>query len=56
MGSWGKGPESLYAKYRKKGLEDVTLRLYDGDRHEIINETDRDVVYADLAGWLESRM
>ncbi len=56
VGSWGKGPESLYAKYRKKGLEDVTLRLYDGDRHEIINETDRDVVYADLAGWLESRM
>ncbi len=55
VGSWGKGPESLCARYRSKGMTDVTLKLYDNDRHEIINETDRDVVYADLAEWMESR-
>ncbi len=56
VGSWGKGPESLCARYRKRGMTDVALKLYDGDRHEILNETDRDTVYADLAEWMESHI
>ena len=36
--------------------EDVTLRLYAGDRHEILNETDREQVYQDLYEWMQSKM
>jgi alpha-beta hydrolase superfamily lysophospholipase len=39
--------------YENSGIKDITLRLYEGDRHEILNETDRDVVYADIAEWAE---
>ena len=31
-------------------------RLYTGDRHEILNETDRDQVYKDLLGWFEKHI
>ena len=30
--------------------------LYAGDRHELLNETDRDQVYEDLYEWLESKI
>ena len=33
-------------------MEDVTLKLYENDRHEILNETDKDVVYEDILNWL----
>ncbi|MCI8401163.1 MAG: alpha/beta hydrolase [Lachnospiraceae bacterium] len=52
VGSWGSGPRRLYEKYRKKGFQDVRLKLYENDRHEILNETDRRTVYEDLGEWL----
>lgn len=53
VGGFGKGVRRIYEKYRAAGIQDVTLRLYTGDRHEILNETDREQVYKDLYGWLE---
>jgi alpha-beta hydrolase superfamily lysophospholipase len=35
---------------------DRTLKLYPGGRHEMFNETNRDEVLADLAGWLDARI
>ena len=34
------------------GIEDITYKLYEDDRHEILNETDRDKVFADIYAWL----
>ena len=53
VGEFGKGVRKIYEKYRTAGIQDVSLRLYTGDRHEILNETDRRQVYEDLLGWLE---
>jgi alpha-beta hydrolase superfamily lysophospholipase len=33
----------------------VTLKVYAGGRHEMLNETNRDEVVADLAAWLEGQ-
>ena len=44
--------EVLGQRYRDAGLSDVTVRLYDGARHEILNETNRDEVTADIVAWL----
>jgi alpha-beta hydrolase superfamily lysophospholipase len=33
----------------------VTVTLYPGARHEILNETNRDEVTADIIGWLTER-
>ncbi len=53
VGDFGRGVRKVYEKYRDAGIQDVSLRLYPGDRHEILNETDREQVYADLLDWLE---
>jgi alpha-beta hydrolase superfamily lysophospholipase len=38
------------------GSVGVTLKLFPGDRHEILNETDRDDVFSYISGWLEERL
>ena len=55
VGNYGKGVENVYRKYVAAGYEDVSIKLYDGDRHEILNELDRDVVFDDILNWLELR-
>lgn len=45
----------LGQRYRAAGLADVTVTLYPGARHEILNETNRDAVTADIAAWLRAR-
>jgi alpha-beta hydrolase superfamily lysophospholipase len=46
--------EMVADRYRQAGA-DVTLVLYDGARHEIFNETNRDEVTAALMAWLAER-
>lgn len=42
----------LGQRYRDAGISDVTVKLYPGARHEILNETNRDEVTADIVAWL----
>lgn len=56
VGTWGTGPKSLSDKYQKRGFADVSLKLYGDDRHEILNETDRQTVYEDLGKWILNRV
>ena len=53
VGNFGKSVSELYEIYQKAGIQDVSLKLYENDRHEILNETDRQDVYGDIAAWLE---
>jgi alpha-beta hydrolase superfamily lysophospholipase len=43
----------LVERYREAGLTDVTLKVYPGGRHEMLNETNRAEVVADLKAWLD---
>jgi alpha-beta hydrolase superfamily lysophospholipase len=43
----------LAGRYRAAGLTDVTVRTYPGARHEILNETNRDQVVADILEWID---
>ncbi|MBE6587498.1 MAG: alpha/beta hydrolase [Ruminococcaceae bacterium] len=56
VGSYGKGPRSLAKLYRDVGIEDVSLFLYEGQRHEIINEKDRARVHRELCDWIVERI
>jgi len=42
----------LIEAYRAAGLE-VDVKIYPGGRHEMLNETNRDEVVADLLAWLD---
>lgn len=56
VGNFGKGVRKIYEAYKSAGIQDVSLRLYEGDRHEILNETDRQQVYSDLYTWFETEL
>lgn len=43
----------LVDAYRAAGF-DVTLKVYEGGRHEMLNETNRAEVVADLLAWLDA--
>lgn len=45
----------LGQRYRDAGVADVTVTLYPAGRHEILNETNRDQVTADIVAWLRAR-
>ena len=56
VGSMGKGVERSYEGYRKAGIRDVRIKLDENDRHEILNELDKDTVYHDLLKWTEEHL
>ena len=56
VGDFGKGPTLVAGYFRSAGIRDVTLKLYPGDRHEILNELDRETVDSDLLEWIEARL
>ena len=56
VGDYGKGVKKVWEMYKKAGIRDLKMILYENDRHEILNEVDRDQVYADLLDWMEKRM
>ena len=55
VGQYGKGVEKVYSMLQAAGMKDVTLKLYDGDRHEILNELDREQVYEDILHYIEEK-
>lgn len=50
------GGAALAAHYRNAGLRDVTLHIYPGARHELLNETNRDEVVGDILSWIDDRL
>lgn len=52
VGGLGKGVIHVYDMYKAAGVDDISIKLYDDDRHEILNETDRELVYQDILSWL----
>lgn len=56
VGDYGKGVERVYQSYKDIGMQNVQMKLYPGDRHEILNETDREDIFADIYRWLLQRL
>ena len=48
--------ELIGQSYRDAGVADVTVKVYPGARHEILNETNRDEVSHDIVDWLSSHV
>lgn len=49
-----RGASALMRAYHRAGVQDVELIVYHGGRHEMLNETNKTEVRADLINWLES--
>lgn len=56
VGEMGKGVKKVAKNYKKSGNTDVTLKIYKGGRHEMLNEVNRKEVVKDLLNWLNQRV
>ncbi len=53
VGDAGVGVKRVYQRYKKAGLDNVTMKLYEGDRHELVNEPDRMDVFEDVLAFCD---
>lgn len=56
IGQWGKGPHELFEVLESAGCTNVEMKLYDGARHELLNEINRIEVYNDIMEWCNSHI
>ncbi|MEX2460662.1 MAG: alpha/beta fold hydrolase [Paenibacillaceae bacterium] len=56
VGHKSMGVKKLIVTYEELQLQDITYRFYEGGRHEMLNEINRDEVTQDLLAWLEEKI
>lgn len=52
VGTYGKTVKKLADILTDKGISDLTLRIYEGSRHELLNETNKEEVIDDILDWI----
>ena len=55
VGAYGKGVIRVYKSFLKGGLTDLTMKLYHGGRHEMLNELNKHEVFQDILSWLNGK-
>lgn len=53
VGEYGKGIEEIKGRLATSGHFNAEVKLYDGARHEILNEINKKDVYDDILSWLD---
>ncbi|WP_245890133.1 alpha/beta fold hydrolase [Rummeliibacillus pycnus] len=55
VGGFTKGIWRAAKQMQKCGLHDVTVQLFEGMRHEVLNETNKEKVFQTILQWLEKK-
>ncbi len=55
VGMMGKGLPKLAEAYKKTGQQQVSLKLYDQGRHEMLNENNKANVIKDIINWFDQQ-
>ena len=53
VGHFGKDVPEICRTYRETGVKTVEMKIYPGDRHEILNELDYEQVQMDILSFIE---
>ena len=56
VGNMGEGVKAVYDSFLEAGCTDITLKLYAGGRHELLNELNWAEVFEDLQDWLNRKL
>ena len=56
VGDYGRSVEQVCRSFQEVGMENVQMKLYEGDRHELLNEIDKEDVYGDIYRWILQRI
>jgi len=51
----GKAVERLYNRLKQSGIKDISLTIHQENRHEALNELNRDEVMQEFVMWLDER-
>ena len=52
VGSYGASIKALIKIYQSNGMKKIDFKEYPGDRHEILNENDKETVEKDILEWI----
>ena len=53
VGNNGKGVKEVYHKFRRAGVRNIVLKLFDNGRHEMLNEINKNEVYQFILDWIK---
>lgn len=56
VGGYGEGVKQVFGWMERAGVQDATLKLYEGARHEVLNELNKEEVYADILAWMKAHL
>ena len=56
IGEYGNGVSRLLNAYQGLGCDDVSMVIYEGARHELLNETNSRQVTADILAWMDAHL
>lgn len=56
VGNYGEGVKKAYEDFCQAGMEKVTIKLYPGGRHELLNEMNKIQVYGEIYTWIMERV
>ena len=56
VGNFGEGLKEVHSKLLESGHSKAVLKLYEGGRHEILNEINKAEVYSDILSFVENNV
>lgn len=56
VGNLGEGVKRVFEVMKNVGIKDVSMNLYPGCRHEILNEINNEKIYEDILNWMLYRI
>ena len=56
VGDFGRGVRHVYDMMKAAGCSNTTIKLYPGQRHELHNETNREIFFKDTLEWLNTTL
>lgn len=56
VGGWSKGVKKTAARFRWLSMRDVSVKLYPGARHEVLNELNHREVWQDVLSWITAKI
>ena len=56
VGEHGVGVKRAYQAFKDAGVQDVSIKLYPGARHEILLETNHEEIFNDVLAWINEKL
>ena len=56
IGNFGEGVKKSCDLFREAGVKDVTMKIYENGRHEMLNEINRKEVFVYIKNWMEEKI